>query len=188
MKESAAEFVILGLLSYTSMTGYDINKAVKTRMSSFWDIGYGQIYPTLRMLEKDGYVTKKVEIKENGPNRKVYSVTNKGTKKLQKWLMKPAKPEIFKFEALLKIAFGEQVPKHEIIKHIEELRARTAEKLENLICIEKEVNAHLNEDEGYFFGILPVLLGINIYKSSIEWADAAIKMIEERKQKEENAR
>ncbi len=188
MKESAAEFVILGLLSYTSMTGYDINKAVKTRMSSFWDIGYGQIYPTLRMLEKDAYVTKKVEIKENGPNRKVYSVTNKGTKKLQEWLMKPAKPEIFRLEALLKIAFGEQVPKHVIIKHIEELRARTAEKLENLIFLEKEVNAHLSDDEGYFFGLLPVLLGINIYRSSIEWADAATKMIEERKQKEGNVR
>lgn len=63
MKESAAEFVILGMLNLTPMTGYDINKEVKTHMSSFWDIGYGQIYPTLRMLEKDGYVTKKLKLR-----------------------------------------------------------------------------------------------------------------------------
>lgn len=95
--------------------------------------------------------------------------------------MKPAKPEICRFEALLKITFGEQVPKHETIKHIEDLRARTKETLEHLIYIEKEINAHLKEDEGYFFTLLPVLLGKNIYKSTIEWANAAIKMIEEKK-------
>ena len=42
------------MLSKQPMTEYDINKRVKTRMDPFWDISYGQIYPTLRMLEKAG--------------------------------------------------------------------------------------------------------------------------------------
>ena len=41
------------------MTGYDINKRVKTRLDSFWDISYSQIYPTLRTLEKDVCIIKK---------------------------------------------------------------------------------------------------------------------------------
>ena len=186
MKECTAEFVILGMLSYTPMTGYDINKAVKTRMGSFWDIGYSQIYPTLRMLEKERFITKRVEINEREQNRKVYSITNEGTLKLQGWLREPAKPETFKFEALLKIAFGDQVIKDEIIKHIEELKARTIVQLESILSIEKEMKAHLNENERSFFGLLTLSLGKNIHRSAIEWADGAIKLIEEHEQKGAN--
>ena len=175
MKECTAEFVVLGMLSHTPMTGYDINKAVKTRMGSFWDIGYSQIYPTLRMLEKEGFITKRVEINEREQNRKVYSITNEGTLKLQSWLKEPAKPETFKFEALLKIAFGDQVIKDEIIKHIEELKARTIVQLESILSIEKEMKAHLNESERSFFGLLTLSLGKNIHRSAIEWADECNK-------------
>ena len=164
------------------MTGYDINKRVKTRMS-FWDINYGQIYPTLRVLEKDGLLTKKVEIKENSPNRKVYSITNKGITKLQKWLLNPAEHEKFKIESLLKVGFGEQIPKSKVICHIEEFKARNISALENALSFEKELKANLNENDRYFFVLLTILLGKNLHKAVIEWADTAIKLIEEHKPK-----
>jgi len=183
MKENTAEYAILGILSNKPRTGYDIHKLVKTRMGSFWDIGYSQIYPTLRRLEKEGILTKKVEINEQGQNRKVYSITNEGKNKLKGWLTKPAKPETFKFEVLLKIAFGDQVPKDEIIKHIEELKARNTAKLENILSVEKEMKAHLNEDERSFFGLLTLLLGKNLYIAANEWAGTAKKIIKEHRQK-----
>jgi DNA-binding PadR family transcriptional regulator len=178
---STAQFVILGILSKQSMTGYDIRKRVKTRMDSFWDINYGQIYPTLRTLEKEGHVTKKVEIMENSPNRKVYSITNQGTIKLRKWLLESAEPESVKIETLLKVAFGEHLPKDEIIKHINEFKARNISRLENASNIEKEIKAQLKKNEKYFFPLLTVLLGKSLHEASIEWADTAIALIEKHK-------
>jgi len=163
------------------MTGYDIRKRVKTRMDSFWDINYGQIYPTLRMLEKEGKVTKKVEIMENRPNRKVYSITNKGTTKLKEWLLQSAEPESAKIETLLKVAFGEHLSKDEIIKHINEFKARNISRLENESKIEKEMKEQLKKNEKYFFPLLTVLLGKNLHRASIEWADNAIDLISEPK-------
>jgi len=180
---NTTQFVILGMLSREPMTGYDIRKRVKSRMGSFWDVNYGQIYPTLRALEKEGYVTKKVEIMENRPNRKVYSITNKGIIKLQKWLLKPAKPDKVKIETLLKVAFGEHLPKEEIIKHIQELKNRSISRLEHTSSIEKEVRKQLSKNESYFFPLLTVLLGKNLEQAAIEWANTAIKMIEEYKKK-----
>jgi len=177
MKENTTEYVILGILSNKPQTGYDIHKMVKTRLGPFWEMGYSQIYPTLRNLEKEGIITKKVELNDRGQNLKVYSVTKDGKNKLQNWLTKPAKPETFKFEALLKIAFGEQVPKEEIIKHIEKLKARNEGQLENALSIEKEMKAHLNESKRYFFALLTFDLGKKIHKTAIEWADAAIEKI-----------
>jgi len=177
MKESTTEYVILGILSNTPRTGYDIHKLVKTRMGSFWDIGFSQIYPTLRMIEKEGFITKRVEINERGQNRKVYSITNEGKNELKIWLTKPAKPETFKFEALLKIAFGEQVPKEQIIKHVEEIKARHVSQLENAYAIEKEMKAHLNQNERNFFGLLTLELGIKLHNTAVEWADTTITKI-----------
>jgi DNA-binding PadR family transcriptional regulator len=166
------------------MSGYDINKRIKTRMGSFWDISYGQIYPILRTLQKEGAVTKKVEINETGPNRKVYSITNKGKTKLQEWLLIPAEPEKFKIELLLKVAFGEQIPTSRVISHIEESKARHISALKNALTFEKEFRANLDKSNRYFFALLTTLLGKNLHKAAIEWADSAIKQIEEYTKKE----
>jgi DNA-binding PadR family transcriptional regulator len=178
---SPNNFLILGLLSNKSMSGYDIKKLIKTRMGSFWDISYSQIYPTLRMLQKEGAVTKKVEINETGPNRKVYSITNEGLSKLQEWLLTPAEHGKFKIEVLLKVAFGEQIPKFAVISHIEEFKTRNISALQRANSFEKEFRENMNKGDRYFFGLLTTLLGKSLHRASVEWADAAIKLIESRK-------
>ena len=184
MKDNTTEYVILGILSNKPRTGYDIHKLVKTRMGSFWDISYSQIYPTLRMLEKEGLVTKRVEVNEREQNRKVYSITKEGISKLQRWLTESAKPPTFKFEALLKIAFGDQASKDQLIKHIEELKAMNTEQLENILSVKKEMKADLKESERAFFEQLTFSLGENLLRAANEWADTATKLIEQHKQKD----
>ena len=182
MKDNTTEYVILGILSNKPRTGYDIHKLVKTRMGSFWDISYSQIYPTLRMLEKEDLVTKRVEVNEREQNRKVYSITKEGISKLQRWLTESAKPPTFKFEALLKIAFGDHASKDQLIKHIEELKAMSTVQLENILSVEKEVKADLKGSERAFFALLTFSLGEDLLKAANEWADTAIKLIEKHKQ------
>ena len=178
MKGNTAEYVILGMLSDKPMSGYDINKRVKSRMGSFWGITYSQIYPALKRLEKDGFLTKKLERNEYGPSRKVYSITSIGTKKLQEWLIKPAEPERARIETLLKVAYGEQISKKEVIKHIIEFKARNKLRLEKALFLEEEVKNKMNESERNFFLSLTIMLGKKLHKAGIEWADSAIELIE----------
>ncbi len=179
MKDNTSKYIILGILSYKPRTGYDIHKLVKTRMGPFLDISYSQIYPTLHHLEKENLLTKKVEINNRGQNRKIYEITSEGKNKLKDWLTKPAKPETFKIELLLKVAFGEKASEEDIITHIQEFKTRNVKQLENIYAIKKELKQNLNQSERYFFGLLPFELGIKLHKAAIDWADTTIKQIKE---------
>ncbi len=179
MKDNNAKYVLLGLLSHNPMTGYDIKKSVATRMSYFWDLSYGQIYPTLKDLEKNKLITKKVEQNEKGQNRKVYTITDAGTKELQEWLAKPARKEVHKYEFLLKLIFGDQADFELNLKHIEEFKARNQRILQTMKLFEENVKPILNQSEAHFYVLLTVLLGKSISKASVEWAEDALKLLRE---------
>jgi len=179
LKDNNATYVLLGLLSHIPMTGYDIKKSVATRMSYFWDLSYGQIYPTLKQLEKNKFITKQVKNNPNGPTRKVYTITEAGNKELQTWLTKPAKKEVHKYEFLLKLIFGDQAPPELNQKHIEEFKERNQKILQTMIAFEENLKPIIDQSESHYYVLLTILLGKNIYKASVEWADNAMKMLQE---------
>lgn len=72
--------VILGILSQSEKTGYEINDILQNRLSYFYDGTYGMIYPTLRKLEQEGLVSKKIIVQTGKPNKNVYSITPAGEK------------------------------------------------------------------------------------------------------------
>jgi DNA-binding PadR family transcriptional regulator len=180
MKDNTTKFVLLGLLSHEPMTGYDIKKVASLRMNYFWDLSYGQIYPTLEALEKDQLISREVVIEERGPNRKVYSITEEGLENLRKWLAEPARKESHKYEVLLKLYFGNQTPPDLSIKHIQEFKARNVKNLEMMTLFEESLKESLSWNNDHFYMLLTVLLGKNVFKASVEWADTAAKMLEER--------
>ena len=187
MKDNNAKYVLLGLLSHNQMTGYDVKKSVATRMSYFWDLSYGQIYPTLKELEKNKLITKKIEINEHGPNRKVYTITEKGIKELQVWLTKPPRKEVHKYEFLIKLIFGDQAPPELNLKHIEEFKARNQKILQTMKLFEESLKPILNQNEGHYYILLTILLGKSISQASIEWANNATKLLQDHIVKEVKA-
>jgi len=85
-------FFILGLLAQRSMSGYDVKGYLK---NLGWLIGSpsaGSIYPALRSLLQSGLVTVDVEVRQDRPPRKVYSITEDGRQELDEWLGQPVGP------------------------------------------------------------------------------------------------
>lgn len=84
----AIKYAILGLLHYKDMHGYRIKQHIERNFGHMWSINYGQIYPNLRQLLDDDLVTmKKVNrVGEKGPDRKLYSLTQKGREEFARWL------------------------------------------------------------------------------------------------------
>ncbi|MDI6655849.1 MAG: PadR family transcriptional regulator, partial [Candidatus Hydrothermarchaeota archaeon] len=80
---SLAKLAVLGVLIEKPMHGYELKQYFETRMPVFWMINYGSIYPVLKKLEKEGFVTAKREV--SGPRGKiVYEVTEEGRREFQK--------------------------------------------------------------------------------------------------------
>ena len=83
------KFALLGLLAESPKYGYEIKRRFEGALGNVWSVSYGQLYPTLRRLSEQGWVTKKTEPGKKAAEKNIYSITEKGRKKLDEWLLKP---------------------------------------------------------------------------------------------------
>lgn len=78
--------VCLGMLTSGDASGYDLKKQFECSFGHFFPAGYGSIYPALATLARNGMVEFE-EIPQDGkPDRKVYSITDKGREELMRGL------------------------------------------------------------------------------------------------------
>src|SRR5690242_20883770 len=85
MELSSTAPVILGMLSWRPMSGYEIKSLVDKSTRNFWTASYGQIYPELRRLSAAGLIEGKAEPR-GGRRRNVYRLTPAGRRELETWL------------------------------------------------------------------------------------------------------
>lgn len=75
--------LVLSVIKDEDMYGYKIVKELERRSDSDFVLKEGTLYPILHALEKEGYAECYWET-YNGRKRKLYHITKKGIKELQK--------------------------------------------------------------------------------------------------------
>lgn len=73
-KKGALELCVLSLLAGGDKYGYELTERISSEMS----IAGGTLYPILRKLKEDEYVTTYLVESESGPARKYYRLTEQG--------------------------------------------------------------------------------------------------------------
>lgn len=73
-KKGALELCVLSQLTKGDKYGYELTERISVEMS----IAGGTLYPILRKLKEDDYVTTYLVESESGPARKYYRLTDKG--------------------------------------------------------------------------------------------------------------
>ncbi len=69
----------LGVLNLGAASGYEIKKKFEdSPVGDFMEASYGSIYPALTKLTEEGLVTCEAQAQEGRPDKKVYSITEKG--------------------------------------------------------------------------------------------------------------
>jgi poly-beta-hydroxybutyrate-responsive repressor len=74
---------LLVMLKDLNLHGYEIMKALKENFAVVSDPG--TVYRALRQLERDGYITSWWDPKEQGPARRIYTLTETGSDALKMW-------------------------------------------------------------------------------------------------------
>jgi DNA-binding PadR family transcriptional regulator len=80
------ELILLGLLKESPKHGYDIKKKIKEIVSLFAGINLKSIYYPLSVLEKKGFLIKRINKEGRRPRRFVYELTPKGEERFKKLL------------------------------------------------------------------------------------------------------
>ena len=81
--------VILTVLSTRDATGYDITKEFSYSIGYFWKASHQQVYRELNKMAQNDMVTCELQPQEGKPDRKVYSITDKGRQALSEWFSQP---------------------------------------------------------------------------------------------------
>lgn len=176
--EKKLDCVILGLLSHEELTGYEIKKRIDTALKYFWGASYGSIYPTLNGLLNDGMVTK-LETKESGRNKAIYSITEKGRKHLHNWLTLPVVKDEVRYETLLKLFFGNDIGKKVTLEHIKNFEAKIKEEFPYLNSALSTLEKVKDTDAAHKYYLLTAMFGVKVYNAYLEWCIEAEKILRE---------
>ena len=102
--------VILGLLNYGDMTGYEIREAFESSLKFFWPAQTSQIYRELIVLEKNKWIEKHTVEQSGKPNKNICSITEEGREELLRWLRDPDVNIDMRSPTLMKIFFMGELP------------------------------------------------------------------------------
>jgi DNA-binding PadR family transcriptional regulator len=174
MRETKSKYSILGMLSISPMSGYDIKKRIEESVSNFWTESYGQIYPILKSLVAEMLVTKTVEKGSGKPDRHVYALTEQGRKELQRWLSEGVTPKVERNELLLKLFFGEEVSLATNISHIKRYRELQQGLLARYQSIEAEIKDEHAGNPNLPYWVLTVRHGQHVSQALLDWCDEAL--------------
>ena len=176
-QKNTTAFIVLGLLAHEDSSGYDLKKKIDVMISQFWNVGYGQLYPTLKALEKEGSITGMPAQSAKGPDRIVYAITESGKEKLIHWLSQPNEKEFVRYEILLKLFFGSLGSPTDTVKRIEAFHERHSADLQLIRSFKANLERVIHENPDHLYYYLTVLFGEHIYKAYLEWADQAVALI-----------
>lgn len=172
MRSSRTRFAILGALTSRPMSGYDLKRFFEESVDFFWRESYGQIYPMLRALEKEGLVAALAEA-ESDRGRLKHKITPAGRAALTRWLREPAEPQVSRLEILLKMLFARQAEPGVTAQQIDRFRAHHAGKLAMLESAESRLRSELADRDELPLWLLTLSFGRRQARAMLEWCDEA---------------
>lgn len=185
------QHAVLGILTYSPMNGYSLNKIFDKSINYSWTASLSQIYRELGNLEKKGCVTSCIIQQEDKPDKKIYSITPEGEKMFNEWL--GAFPESFsspkRDEFMLRMFFGSKIGSDKLIvqlkRYIEErenfkkLMSDGKEKIIGLGKIMKKVTDESSMDNDKLYWRLIVNRALMTNQALIDWARECIEELEQ---------
>ena len=103
--------ICLGILTRGDATGYEIKKLFDDDgYQHFVEASFGSIYPALNRLTEEGLVLVREEAQTKRPDRKVYSITQKGRNTFVASLLKPLTEDRHRSPFVFAMLFADLLP------------------------------------------------------------------------------
>ncbi len=172
---------ILGLISNSDKTGYEIMTVFRYSLNHFWTAQTSQIYRELQTMEKAGWISQTHISQEGKPDKNVFSITPAGHDELLRWLRESKLPAGIRNPFLMKTFFMGELPVEENIAFFKSFR-------DALVFPDEGKQASANADlyklavdhpEKAVYWKLTIEFGRMYEKMQREWCDCCIRQLEE---------
>jgi len=170
-RTSQTETAVLGALSVEPMTGYALRQAIRNVLGHFWSESFGQIYPTLATLERQGHVSRRGSTR---PGRSSFEITDSGLVRLRELLGQPIQATPPRNGLMLRLFFGRQLGMESCTSLVVESRAAAVEQLAAYERIIQELEGDPGNAHDRPYWLLTVAAGVHSARATIDWADEAL--------------
>jgi PadR family transcriptional regulator, regulatory protein AphA len=174
------DYVILGLLSESPLTGYQIKKLIDIRFRFFWSESYGQIYPRLKSLKAQGFIKEIEPTGKQNRSQKTYQINKEGIAALHNWLEQPVKRESIRLEILLKMYFSHLLKADVMISHIRAFQQAHEKDLQLIEMAQKELETIFDQDPNHPYILKVIDFGKKVNEAYINWSRETIKFLASR--------
>jgi DNA-binding PadR family transcriptional regulator len=178
------QYILLGLVNYTALTGYEIKSIIDETTVHFWHAHHSQIYTLLRRMEADGLLTSEECEAGDKLNRRVYRLTEQGRRALEDWLAAPllTLPAI-KEDLLVRLFFSGQRPRDAVLDELRIQRTLHEQQLAFYRGIDRsrlprrlEASDDMLAQHGLYWH-LTLQFGIAYEEMYLKWIESAIAQI-----------
>lgn len=117
-------YALLGLLREQNDYGCSLKRRFDTRVGAYWELNIGQVYQTLHALRRAGLVTEvehesTSERPKEHPPRRLFALTPKGDRSLERWLRRaPVSPRPVRDELLVRLLVCTPDQTRELLGHV----------------------------------------------------------------------
>ncbi|MDF2690214.1 MAG: hypothetical protein K0S29_69 [Gammaproteobacteria bacterium] len=176
-KINKSQFAILGWLSKSSMSGYDLKQKFSKVSPFHWSESNAQIYPILKKLEQEGLVSSKLDIASGARNRRIYVITSEGLTKLEAWLTQPIDPAQYREEILLKLTMAEHAGQEWALQLIQDYFAQVQQQLKVLEDIAQYIaSEHAGREDQKYLNATYRFTKLNLEAKKL-WCEETLKLL-----------
>jgi DNA-binding PadR family transcriptional regulator len=118
---TTTSYAMLGLLALKPWTTYELARQMERSLRNFWPRAQSKLYEEPKNLVAHGLATARRE-KVGARQRTVYAITPEGREALRRWLREPGAPPVLEYEAILKVFFGDQGSKEDLLAQVRSIK------------------------------------------------------------------
>jgi DNA-binding PadR family transcriptional regulator len=158
------------------MTGYALRVAIRDVLGHFWSESFGQIYPALGELERQGLV-KRLDTKD--ARSSTFSLTAAGRARLKQLLAEPVQPTPPRNGLMLRLFFGRQIGPEACRMLLLETKVDAERRLARYESIRRELQEEDENAEDRPYWLLTISAGEHTARAAIAWADEALAALQD---------
>ncbi|MCT2536486.1 PadR family transcriptional regulator [Aquibacillus koreensis] len=171
-------YALLGILTTECRSGYAIKKFIDTSLNHFWKISYGQIYPTLKLLVKEGLAEVQASTSKGKQDKNEYHLTEKGIAVLRNWLEQPVEQlPVERNEILLKLFFGRYQTDEQTVMLLKQYKQRLESRYQTYVAIEQSIIDHNKEDADAMYWLFTLDYGKSVTIAAIDWCQRTLEKV-----------
>jgi len=159
------------------VSGYDLKKWFESSIRFYWPATHTQVYRTLAELADRKLVTTKKIEQTIRPDKKLYSLTDRGKQELVSWLREPLDLPATRHGLMVQLSFADLLDIGDILSLLSNYASKVSAHLLFLKKDQQKFSQYGRTTRERLLWELILESGLEYYRGELRWTEKAIRRL-----------